>query len=68
MVETAQAIVSDGGSAIGVASDIAKNQDIEALVQQAANFGDGKIHIIVNNAGYAWDDSIDKIRDDQWGK
>ena len=34
---------------------------IEELVKKAAEFGDGKIHIIVNNAGYTWDGVIHKV-------
>jgi 3-oxoacyl-[acyl-carrier protein] reductase len=66
--KTAQAINSDGGAAIAVPGDITKNEDISSLVQKAAEFGGGKIHIIVNNAGYAWDSSIEKIQDKQWGE
>jgi 3-oxoacyl-[acyl-carrier protein] reductase len=35
---------------------------LEELVKQAAEFGQGKIHIIVNNAGYTWDGVIHKVR------
>jgi hypothetical protein len=35
---------------------------IDSLVKQAADFGNGKIHIIVNNAGYTWDGVIHKVR------
>ncbi|KAL1907789.1 hypothetical protein Sste5344_006416 [Sporothrix stenoceras] len=63
---TAKAIVADGGVALAVGGDITNKESIASLVKQAAEFGDGKIHIIVNNAGYAWDDSIDKIHDKQW--
>jgi hypothetical protein len=31
------------------------------LVKKAAEFGNGKIHIIVNNAGYTWDGVIHKV-------
>ncbi|GAB7352383.1 hypothetical protein MBLNU459_g2818t2 [Dothideomycetes sp. NU459] len=65
---TAQTINSDGGAAIAVAGDITSNDAIDNLIQQTVDFSGGKIHIIVNNAGYAWDDSIDKIQDKQWGK
>jgi len=64
--KTAQTINADGGAAIAVAGDITINQDIDTLVQKAAEFGGGKIHIIVNNAGYAWDDTVEKIQDKQW--
>ncbi|KAL4808366.1 putative 3-oxoacyl-reductase [Aspergillus unguis] len=63
---TADAIIQDGGAAIAVAGDITTNEAIKELVQRTAEFGGGKIHIIVNNAGYAWDDPIDKIEDNQW--
>ncbi|KAI8937412.1 hypothetical protein NX059_005137 [Plenodomus lindquistii] len=65
---TAEAINSDGGKAIAVAGDITNNEAVDKLVLKAAAFGDGKIHIIINNAGYAWDDPIDKIQDKQWGE
>ena len=34
---------------------------LKTLVSKAAEFGDGKIHIIVNNAGYTWDGVIHKV-------
>ena len=39
---------------------------IETLVKKAAEFGNGKIHIIVNNAGFTWDGVIHKMTDKQW--
>lgn len=39
---------------------------INNLVAKAAEFGEGKIHIIVNNAGYTWDGVIHKMSDEQW--
>jgi 3-oxoacyl-[acyl-carrier protein] reductase len=35
-------------------------------VKAAAQFGNGKINIIVNNAGYTWDGVIHKMTDKQW--
>lgn len=34
---------------------------IAELVKKAAEFGGGKIHIIVNNAGFTWDGVIHKV-------
>ncbi len=34
---------------------------ITELVKKAAEFGNGKIHIIVNNAGFTWDGVIHKV-------
>ncbi|PMD33037.1 3-oxoacyl [Hyaloscypha variabilis F] len=64
--KTAQVINSEGGAAIAVVGDITRNEDISNLVQKAIEFGGGKLHIIVNNAGYAWDDPIEMIQDKQW--
>jgi 3-oxoacyl-[acyl-carrier protein] reductase len=35
-------------------------------VKRAAEFGNGKLHIIVNNAGFTWDAVIHKTSDKQW--
>lgn len=34
---------------------------LKALVKKTAEFGNGRIHIIVNNAGYTWDGVIHKV-------
>ena len=34
---------------------------IDTLVKKSAEFGGGKIHIIVNNAGFPWDGVIHKV-------
>lgn len=59
-------ITSSGGQAIGIPGDITKSAYIETLIKGAAAFGDGKINIIVNNAGYTWDGVIHKMSDKQW--
>jgi 3-oxoacyl-[acyl-carrier protein] reductase len=66
--EKVREIREQGGASISVTGDITDNQYIERLVQQSADFGSGSIHILVNNAGYAWDDSIENIKDEQWGE
>ena len=52
--------------AISVPGDVTDPAYFPILVQKAAQFGNGKIHIIVNNAGYTWDGVIHKITDQQW--
>lgn len=42
------------------------DQYIKELVQKAAEFGEGKLHIIVNNAGFTWDGVIHKTTPKQW--
>jgi NAD(P)-dependent dehydrogenase (short-subunit alcohol dehydrogenase family) len=47
--------------AIAVVGDILDDKYITTLVEKAAQFGNGKIHIIVNNAGFTWDGVIHKV-------
>ncbi|KAL4906072.1 hypothetical protein BDW74DRAFT_151217 [Aspergillus multicolor] len=69
--EKANAVVNaiNGASpnrAIAVVGDILNDAYIQTLVDKAAEFGNGKIHVIVNNAGFTWDGVIHKITDKQW--
>lgn len=57
----AQAINSTGGQATAVVGDILDDNYIVELVKKTAEFGEGKIHIIVNNAGFTWDGVIHKV-------
>ncbi|PWY74622.1 3-oxoacyl-reductase [Aspergillus sclerotioniger CBS 115572] len=52
--------------ALAVPGDILSDIYITDLIQKAAEFGNGKIHIIVNNAGFTWDGVIHKMTDKQW--
>jgi 3-oxoacyl-[acyl-carrier protein] reductase len=69
-IEKAQEVVDkinlSGGSAIAVIGDVLDDAYISKLIKSAADFGNGKIHIIVNNAGYTWDGVIHKMTDKQW--
>ena len=49
-----------------MAGNVLDKDYINTLVKKAADFGDGKINIIVNNAGYTWDGVIHKMTDKQW--
>ncbi|KAI1269237.1 short-chain dehydrogenase [Xylariaceae sp. FL1019] len=57
---------ASSGRAIAVPGDILDTTYQSNLVKAAADFGGGKIHIIVNNAGYTWDGVIHKMKDEQW--
>jgi 3-oxoacyl-[acyl-carrier protein] reductase len=60
--EVADKINSNGGKAIAVPGDLLKDDYIKELIKKAAEFGNGKINIIVNNAGFTWDAVIHKVR------
>jgi len=57
----AKEINDKGGKAIAVPGDMLDARYINELVKKAAEFGEGKIHIIVNNAGFTWDGVIHKV-------
>jgi NAD(P)-dependent dehydrogenase (short-subunit alcohol dehydrogenase family) len=46
---------------LAVVGDMLDDAYLKTLVEKAAEFGDGKIHIIVNNAGFTWDGVIHKV-------
>lgn len=53
--DVARSINETGGMALAVVGDMLDAKHIEDLVKRAAEFGEGKIHIIVNNV---WGSSI----------
>lgn len=57
----AESINSAGGKALAVPGDLLKDDYLKELVKKAAEFGGGKIHIIVNNAGFTYDGVIHKV-------
>lgn len=52
---------AEAGRALAVVGDVLDSNYITELVKRAADFGGGKIHIIVNNAGFTWDGVIHKV-------
>jgi 3-oxoacyl-[acyl-carrier protein] reductase len=59
--KVSEEINAAGGQATAIPGDMLNDQYINELVKKAAEFGNGKIHIIVNNAGYTWDGVIHKV-------
>ena len=51
----AKEIEDAGGQATAIPGDMLNSEYINELVKKSAEFGGGKIHIIVNNAGFTWD-------------
>nr|OQO19392.1 hypothetical protein B0A51_11266 [Rachicladosporium sp. CCFEE 5018] len=64
--KVADSINASGGKAISIPGDMLSDAYLNELVKKTAEFGNGKIHIIVNNAGYTWDGVIHKTTDKQW--
>ena len=61
----ADEIVAAGGSALAVAADVSKREQVQAAVDKVvAEFGG--LHILVNNAGVLRDNLLFKMSDDDW--
>jgi len=65
LMETGEAIDKAGGMAKALAGDITAPEFPQKLVEATVS-GLGSIDIIVNNAGYTWDNVIQKMTDEQF--
>lgn len=63
--ETAQAVRDAGGEAVICTGSVTASDFAERFVGTAWNTYKG-LDIIVNNAGYTWDNVIQKMTDEQW--
>jgi 3-oxoacyl-[acyl-carrier protein] reductase len=62
---TVQEITAEGGRAVACVGSVTEAEFAPRFVQTAIDQFGG-IDIIVNNAGYTWDNVIQKMTDDQW--
>lgn len=63
--ESVKAIIDAGGEALASPGDVVDSTTCQQMVDDAVN-GFGGLDIIVNNAGYTWDNVIQKMSDEQW--
>lgn len=63
--DTVAAIIAEGGSAVGCVGDVTADGFAEDFVQTAVREFGG-LDIVVNNAGFPWDNVIQKTTDEQW--
>ena len=63
--ETIKMIEALGGKAVACLGDVTAKDFGERIVDTALTQLGG-LHIIVNNAGYTWDNVIQKMTDEQW--
>jgi 3-oxoacyl-[acyl-carrier protein] reductase len=63
--ETVDAIVAAGGAAVACAGSVTAPEFAERFVGAALDAYDG-LDIIVNNAGYTWDNVIQRMTDEQF--
>jgi 3-oxoacyl-[acyl-carrier protein] reductase len=63
--EVVETIRSQGGEAVACAGSVTAPDFAEHFVKTAVDHYQG-IDIVVNNAGYTWDNVIQKMSDEQW--
>src|SRR5882672_10481666 len=63
--ETVESIKKMGGQAVACHGNVSAPDFAERYIKTATDAFKG-IDIIVNNAGYTWDDVIQKMTDEQW--
>lgn len=63
--ETVQAIQAAGGQAVACVGSVTAPEFADRFIGTAVNEYKG-LDIIVNNAGYTWDNVIQKMTDEQW--
>jgi 3-oxoacyl-[acyl-carrier protein] reductase len=63
--ETIRMIEAQGGKAVACNGDVTAVDFGERIVDTAVKQLGG-LHILVNNAGYTWDNVIQKMTDEQW--
>jgi 3-oxoacyl-[acyl-carrier protein] reductase len=63
--QTVADIVAAGGQAVACVGSVIEADFGERFVKQALD-SFGGLDIIVNNAGYTWDNVVQKMSDDQW--
>ena len=62
--ETKRLCEEKGVQVLAVQSDIRKSDECDSLVKQAAEFGNGKIAVLVNNAGITRDGLLGRMKDE----
>ena len=64
--DTKRAVEALGAAAVLVQGDVAVDADAERVVKEALAFGEGKIEILVNNAGITRDNLLLRMSAEEW--
>jgi len=66
--ETARLNVAYPGQALGIRCDVTKEEDVKGMIQQAAEFGGGRIDLLFNNAGAGLGGVFAEQTNEHWEK
>ena len=64
--ETARLEASHPGQVLGVHCDVTDEAQVQQLIARAAEFGDGHVDFLFNNAGAGFAGYFDKLTNDDW--
>lgn len=63
-LEVEEACKALGVNAKAIKADASKKEECDMLIKEAVAFGDGKIHVLVNNAGITRDNLLMRMKDE----
>jgi NAD(P)-dependent dehydrogenase (short-subunit alcohol dehydrogenase family) len=66
--ETARLNAAHPGQTLGIRCDVTKEEDIKGMIQQAAEFGGGRLDLLFNNAGAGFGGPFDEKTNGDWEK
>jgi NAD(P)-dependent dehydrogenase (short-subunit alcohol dehydrogenase family) len=66
--ETARLNAAHPGQVLGIRSDVTKEEEVKQIIQQATEFGGGRLDLLFNNAGAGFGGAFDQLRNEHWEK
>ncbi len=54
------------GKALGIQTDVTRQESVQAAIKQAASFGNGEVHFLFNNAGLGLNKLFEETSDADW--
>jgi len=66
--ETARLNAAHPGQPLGIRCDITNEEEVKVMIEQAAEFGEGRIELLFNNAGAGFGGRFDEQTNEDWEK
>lgn len=66
--ETARLSAAHPGKVLGIHCDVTKEEDVQGMIQRAAQFGGGRIDLLFNNAGAGLSGDFERQSNEDWEK
>ena len=66
--ETARLNAAHPGQALGIRCDVTNEEEVKGMIEQAAEFGGGRIDLLFNNAGAGFGGHFDEQTNGDWEK